>query len=90
MNHFKQVKAALLCMQRHSWEQGVAMQAMLETGDLPAVILMAHDGGRPGRDHWRQRRRNRSLQRWGRTAGGGPRHRERFPVGRLRTPSALG
>lgn len=43
MNHFKQVKAALLCMQRHSWEQGVAMQAMLETGDLPAVILMAHE-----------------------------------------------
>lgn len=43
MSHFKQAKNALLCMQRHSWEQGVAMQAMLETGDLPAVILMAHE-----------------------------------------------
>ena len=43
MNHLKQVKHALLCMQRHSWEQGVAMQAMLETGDMPTVILMAHE-----------------------------------------------
>ena len=80
MNHFKQVKDALLCMQRHSWEQGVAMQAMLETGDLPAVILMAHEAVN------RQTADGRAA-----TIGvSGPRHRERFPAGRLRTPSALG
>ncbi len=35
------VKAALLCMQRRSWEQGVAAQACFETGDQAHGILMA-------------------------------------------------
>lgn len=43
MNRLEQVKYALLCMQRHSWEQGVAMQAMLEMDDMPAVIPMAYE-----------------------------------------------
>lgn len=37
------VKAALLSMQRRAWEQGVAMQAMLELGEEELVILMAKD-----------------------------------------------
>ena len=37
------VRRALLAMQRHSWEQGVAMQAMLETGDAATLALMAHE-----------------------------------------------
>ncbi len=32
---------ALLCMQRHSWEQGVTMQAFLETGETETVIRLA-------------------------------------------------
>jgi unsaturated rhamnogalacturonyl hydrolase len=39
----EKVKQALLSMQRFSWEQGVAAQAMLETGDTSNVILMAKD-----------------------------------------------
>ncbi|MDR1617966.1 MAG: glycoside hydrolase family 88 protein [Treponema sp.] len=35
------VKIALLAMQRHSWEQGTAMQALLEQGDREMVIAMA-------------------------------------------------
>ena len=34
-------KMALLSMQRNSWEQGTAMQAFLECGDMEIVILMA-------------------------------------------------
>ncbi|MDF2538317.1 MAG: glucosyl hydrolase family protein [Herbinix sp.] len=34
---------ALLSMQRHSWEQGVAMQAFLERGDMETVIAMAKE-----------------------------------------------
>ncbi len=30
-------------MQRHSWEQGVAMQAMLESGDMATLKAMARD-----------------------------------------------
>ena len=37
------VKHALLAMQRHSWEQGTAMQAFLEQGDMETVILMAKE-----------------------------------------------
>ncbi len=37
------VENCLLCMQRHSWEQGVAMQAFLENGQLEKVILMANE-----------------------------------------------
>ncbi|HUI73064.1 MAG TPA: glycoside hydrolase family 88 protein [Spirochaetia bacterium] len=37
------VKTALLCMQRHSWEQGVAAQAFLESGETDLVILCAKE-----------------------------------------------
>jgi unsaturated rhamnogalacturonyl hydrolase len=37
------VKRALLAMQRHSWEQGVAAQAFLELGEDQWVILMAKE-----------------------------------------------
>jgi rhamnogalacturonyl hydrolase YesR len=39
----EKVKLAMLSMQRATWEQGVAMQAMLELGDTELVILMAKD-----------------------------------------------
>ena len=39
----EKVKGALLAMQRHSWEQGVAAQAFLELGDSDQVILMAKE-----------------------------------------------
>lgn len=37
------VKRMLLSMQRHSWEQGVAMQAFLEQGDDAIVLAMARE-----------------------------------------------
>jgi unsaturated rhamnogalacturonyl hydrolase len=37
------VKRAMLSMQRASWEQGVAAQALLEAGDLDLVVLMAKE-----------------------------------------------
>jgi len=37
------VRDALLCMQREAWEQGLAAQAMLETGEEELAILLAHD-----------------------------------------------
>jgi unsaturated rhamnogalacturonyl hydrolase len=37
------VKNALLCMQRYSWEQGVAAQAFLESGESELVILCAKE-----------------------------------------------
>jgi rhamnogalacturonyl hydrolase YesR len=37
------VKIALLAMQRHSWEQGTAMQAFLEQGDTEIVTAMAKE-----------------------------------------------
>ncbi|MFH0990557.1 MAG: glycoside hydrolase family 88 protein [bacterium] len=39
----EKVKLAMLSMQRATWEQGVAMQAMLELGETDLVILMAKD-----------------------------------------------
>lgn len=39
----QKVKRAMLSMQRATWEQGVAMQAMLELGETELVILMAKD-----------------------------------------------
>jgi len=39
----EKVKHALLAMQRHSWEQGVAAQAFLELGEDEWVILMAKE-----------------------------------------------
>jgi unsaturated rhamnogalacturonyl hydrolase len=37
------VKLALLCMQRNSWEQGVAMDAFFEQGDRDVVIALAKE-----------------------------------------------
>jgi unsaturated rhamnogalacturonyl hydrolase len=37
------VKRAMLSMQRASWEQGVAAQALLETGDIDLTVLMAKE-----------------------------------------------
>lgn len=42
-NIIQKVKMAMLSMQRATWEQGVAMQAMLELGEEDLVILMAKD-----------------------------------------------
>jgi rhamnogalacturonyl hydrolase YesR len=39
----EKVKRAMLSMQRYAWEQGVAAQAMLESGETEWVILMAKD-----------------------------------------------
>lgn len=39
----EKVKQAMLSLQRATWEQGVAMQAMLELGETDLVILMAKD-----------------------------------------------
>jgi rhamnogalacturonyl hydrolase YesR len=39
----EKAKMAMLCMQRASWEQGTAMQAMLELGEKDLVVLMAKD-----------------------------------------------
>ncbi len=43
MNNLEKVKRAMLSMQRATWEQGVAMQAMLELGETDLVILMAKE-----------------------------------------------
>src|SRR5512138_2343476 len=37
------VKLAMLTMQRASWEQGVAAQALLEQGEIDLVVLMAQE-----------------------------------------------
>lgn len=42
-NRLNMAGHALLAMQRHSWEHGVAMQAFLECGDDDTVIAMAHE-----------------------------------------------
>ena len=39
----EKVKTAMLCMQRYSWEQGTAMQGMLEIGDTTNLIIMARE-----------------------------------------------
>ena len=39
----EKVKTAMLSMQRATWEQGVAMQAMLEAGEEELVLLMVKD-----------------------------------------------
>ena len=39
----EKVKFAMLCMARQCWEQGTAAQAMLECGDIPALLLLARD-----------------------------------------------
>ena len=42
-NTIEKVKLAMLSLQRATWEQGVAMQALLELGETELVILMAKD-----------------------------------------------
>jgi rhamnogalacturonyl hydrolase YesR len=39
----EKVKTAMLCMQRYSWEQGTAMQGMLEIGDTSSLLIMARE-----------------------------------------------
>ena len=39
----EKVKLAMLSMQRAAWEQGVAMQALLESGERDLVVLMAKE-----------------------------------------------
>lgn len=39
----QKVKTAMLAMQRRAWEQGVAAQALLESGETELVILLAKD-----------------------------------------------
>jgi len=52
-DRLNKVKLAMLSMQRASWEQGVAAQALLEWGDRDMVVLMARDAvvrqGKEGR-----------------------------------------
>lgn len=43
MNKLEKVKKAMLAMQRYSWEQGVAAQAMLEAGETEWTILLARE-----------------------------------------------
>ena len=43
MERIEQVKSAMLAMQRYSWEQGVAAQALLEMGETGLVIQMAKE-----------------------------------------------
>lgn len=42
-NRIRSAGQALLSMQRHSWEQGLAMQAFYETGDLDTVVRLAYE-----------------------------------------------
>jgi rhamnogalacturonyl hydrolase YesR len=39
----EKAKIAMLCMQKASWEQGTASQAMIELGEKNLVVLMAKD-----------------------------------------------
>jgi unsaturated rhamnogalacturonyl hydrolase len=39
----ERVKIAMLCMQRASWEQGVAMQGLIEIGDTLCAVNMARE-----------------------------------------------
>jgi Predicted unsaturated glucuronyl hydrolase involved in regulation of bacterial surface properties, and related proteins len=39
----EKAKRCLLAMQRHSWEQGLAMQAFYEWGDMEQVICLAYE-----------------------------------------------
>lgn len=43
MNKKERAALSLLAMQRHSWEQGTAMQAFLEWGRMDVVVSMAHE-----------------------------------------------
>lgn len=42
-DRLNKAKAAMLCTQRAPWEQGVAMMALLETGDDDLIVPMAYE-----------------------------------------------
>jgi len=42
-NLAEKVKRAMLSMQRQSWEQGVAAQALIESGHADDAVMLAHD-----------------------------------------------
>ncbi|MCL2638115.1 MAG: glycoside hydrolase family 88 protein [Oscillospiraceae bacterium] len=43
MKQYERVRNAMLAMQRYSWEQGFAAQALLEAGETELFVAMAHD-----------------------------------------------
>ena len=45
-NKIEKVKNAMLSMQRYSWEQGVAVRALMEMGETELVIQLAKEAGR--------------------------------------------
>lgn len=47
--NLEKVKTALLCMQRHSCEHGVAMQGMLANSDTAKLLLMASESVQRGK-----------------------------------------
>lgn len=53
MVQIEKVKLALLSMQRHSWEQGVAMQALWELGDEEGAIRLAIEAAYRGHEDGR-------------------------------------
>ena len=44
----EQVKVAMLCKQKRSWEFGVAMQSLIELGDERNLVIMARDAIQQG------------------------------------------
>ncbi len=48
----EKVKKAMLCMQRYSWEQGTAMQGMLEIGDTTSLMIMARESVQTEKGGW--------------------------------------
>ena len=84
----EKVELSMLAMQREAWEQGVAMQSLLEWGERDMVIRMARGAmlrvyrGRPAGDGLRQSRRHRSgRQRRGRSLRGQRNRRPPFQNG---------
>ena len=69
----ERVKRALLSMQRHNWEQGVAAQAFLEAGDEDIAIAMAYEARTRdlhlGKVALYQLSYYRMLGVWGKSAG---------------------
>ena len=53
MEKLEKVKLALLSMQRHAWEQGVAMQALWELGDEEGAIRLAIEAAYRGHEDGR-------------------------------------
>lgn len=53
MDIINKAKMALLCMQRHSWEQGVCAQAFFEAGDTETAVGLVLDMANRQRDDGR-------------------------------------